>query len=105
MDTEGRRRSDNFEDRGAGGGRYAAGGMLTALFGGLLRTLGVRGTLVVVAVVGGIYFLAPAGIKVVQPASEVGARSPDSSSGGCSFARTSCALAPVASIVFLTVAP
>ena len=64
MDTEGHRRSDNFEDRGAGGGpRYAAGGMLPALLGGLLRTLGVKGTLILVAVVGGIYFFAPASLK------------------------------------------
>ena len=53
MDTEGRRRSDNFEDRGAGGGRFAreAGGR-RALFVGLLRTFGVRGTLILVAVIG-----------------------------------------------------
>ena len=63
MDTEGHRRSDNFEDCGAGGARHAAGGMLPALFGGLLRMLGVRGTLILVAVVGGIYFFAPDGIK------------------------------------------
>ena len=63
MDTDGHRRSDNFEDRGAGRGRHVAGGMLPALFGGLLRMLGLRGTLILVAVVGGIYFLAPDGIK------------------------------------------
>ena len=40
-----------------------------------------------------------------QPARDVGARSADSSGGGCSFATTSGALAPVASIDFLTVAP
>ena len=40
-----------------------------------------------------------------QPAREVGARSADSSGGGCSFAMTSGALAPVASIDFFTVAP
>ena len=63
MDTEGQRRSDNFEDRGAGGARHAAGGMLPALFGGLLRRLGLRGTLILVAVVGGVYLFAPDGIK------------------------------------------
>ena len=63
MDTEGRRRSDNFEDRGAGSGRGPGGGAAPALFAGLLRTLGVRGTLVVVAVVGGIYLFAPASLK------------------------------------------
>jgi predicted metalloprotease len=63
MDTEGHRRSDNFEDRGAGGGRHVAGGMLPALFGGLLRMLGLRGTLILVAIVGGIYLFVPDGIK------------------------------------------
>jgi len=63
MDTEGHRRSDNFEDRGAGRGRPSAAGMLPALLGGLLRMLGLRGTLILAAVVGGIYFLAPDSIK------------------------------------------
>ena len=61
MDTEGRRRSDNFEDRGAGGGRFGGGGAAPMLFFGLLRTIGVKGTLIVVAIVGGIYFFAPEG--------------------------------------------
>ena len=63
METEGHRRSDNFEDRGAGAPRYAAGGMLPALFGGLLRMLGLRGTLILVGIVVGIYLFAPDGIK------------------------------------------
>jgi predicted metalloprotease len=64
MDTEGRRRSDNFEDRGSGdGGRYAGGGMASAAVFGLLRLLGWRGALVVIAVVGGVYLFAPAGLK------------------------------------------
>ena len=65
MDTEGRRRSDNFEDRGAGDpGRYAGGGgMASAAIFGLLRLLGWRGALVVMAVAGGVYLFAPAGLK------------------------------------------
>lgn len=63
MDTEGRRRSDNFEDRGSGGGRSAGSGLAGAVFVGLLRSLGVRGTLVLVAVLGVAYLVAPAGIK------------------------------------------
>ncbi|HMF39799.1 MAG TPA: neutral zinc metallopeptidase [Polyangia bacterium] len=62
MDTEGRRRSDNFEDRGAGG-RNAGGGLAGAAFVGLLRTIGLRGTLILVAVLGVGYLIAPAGIK------------------------------------------
>jgi hypothetical protein len=63
MDTEGRRRSDNFEDRGAGRGGGGLGGAAPMLFFGLLRTLGLKGTLVVVALVGGFYLLAPASVK------------------------------------------
>jgi len=64
MDTEGRRRSDNFEDRGqgAGGGRTAFALPVQALFG-LVRILGIKGTLLVAAVVGAGYFLLPSGIK------------------------------------------
>jgi predicted metalloprotease len=64
MDTEGRRRSDNFEDRGqgAGGGRAALALPVQALFG-LVRILGIKGTLVVAAVVGVGYFLLPSGLK------------------------------------------
>ena len=64
METEGRRRSDNFEDRGAGDGRSVVGaGVAPALLAGLLRSLGLKGTLILVAVVGGIYFFAPASLK------------------------------------------
>jgi len=64
LDTEGRRRSDNFEDRGYGQGRRAgAAGLPVALLVGLFRRLGVRGTLVLGAVVAGGYFLAPASVK------------------------------------------
>ena len=64
MDTEGRRRSDNFEDRGhgAGEGRTAMALPIQALFG-LVRILGIKGTLAVAALVGLGYFLLPSGIK------------------------------------------
>jgi predicted metalloprotease len=64
MDTEGRRRSDNFEDRGqgAGGGRAGMALPIQALFG-LVRILGIKGTVVVAAVLGVGYFLLPSGIK------------------------------------------
>ena len=78
MDTEGQRRSDNFEDRGrgAGDGRTAMALPIQALFG-LVRFLGIKGTLAVVAVVGGGYFLLPSGIKQQLFGSEG-----DPSSGG-----------------------
>jgi hypothetical protein len=93
METEGRRRSDNFEDRGSGGGRYAGGGMASAAVVGLLRMLGVRGTLVIVAVVGGVYLFAPAGLKQAI----VGALSGDPSGGrnvGTRAAGSVCAASP-----------
>lgn len=90
MDTEGRRRSDNFEDRGAGGGRS---GMASAAVLGLLRMLGLRGTLVLVAVVGGIYLLAPAGLKQAIVGALSG-DSPGASSGGTASANHVCTASP-----------
>src|SRR5436190_7092502 len=94
MDTEGRRRSDNFEDRGAGDGRFARGGAApVALLGVLLRTFGVRGVLVLVAVIGVVYLVAPAGIKQAF----LGALSGDSSAGRSAETGTTsstCAASP-----------
>jgi hypothetical protein len=42
MRTEGQRKSSNFEDRGRGGG----GGVPIQALGGLVRLLGVKGTLI-----------------------------------------------------------
>ncbi len=64
MRTEGQRRSDNFEDRGrgrGGGGRVPAG----ALFA-ILRRIGLRGILIVVVVLAGIYFFAPPNIRDME---------------------------------------
>ncbi|HXU06214.1 MAG TPA: neutral zinc metallopeptidase [Polyangia bacterium] len=81
MDTEGRRRSDNFEDRGAG--RAGGGGMAPAAFAGLLRMLGVRGTLILVVVAGIVYFVAPAGLKqAIFGALTGGEAGPGAGSGG-----------------------
>jgi predicted metalloprotease len=62
MRTEGQRRSDNFEDRGrgAGGGGLPAG----ALFA-ILRRIGLRGVLIVLILLAGVYFLAPPSIKAM----------------------------------------
>ena len=91
MDTEGRRRSDNFEDRGAGG-RAGGGGLAGAAFVGLIRTIGLRGTLILVAVLGVGYLIAPAGIKQAI----VGALSGGSSSGpnGPGVGGSVCAASP-----------
>jgi len=64
LETEGQRRSDNFEDRGVGAGRQAAAaGLPIALLSGLFRIIGPKGLLVLVVVVGIGYFLAPASVK------------------------------------------
>lgn len=61
MRIEGQRRSTRFEDRGRGargGGGLPAG----ALFA-IMRTLGLRGVIIVGIVLLGVYFLAPAGVR------------------------------------------
>jgi uncharacterized protein len=65
METDGRRQSDNFEDRGRGasGPSRAGVGLPIQLLFGLARMLGFKGTLVLAAVAAGGYFLLPAGIK------------------------------------------
>src|SRR5215469_102337 len=63
MRIDDQRRSDNFEDRGTGSGGGGGGGVpIWALFG-LVRVLGLKGTLIV-GVVGVIAFsVMPSGIK------------------------------------------
>ncbi len=58
MRTDNQRRSDNFEDRGRGGGGGGGGGGAGVLFA-LFRRIGIRGSLIVVAVLAGAYFLVP----------------------------------------------
>jgi len=63
MRIEDQRRSDNFEDRGTGSGGGGGGGVPIYALLGLVRLLGVKGTLIV-AVVGVIALsVMPAGIK------------------------------------------
>jgi len=64
LETEGRRRSTNFEDRGDGGGRGPGGDSLPlAALSAITRTFGLRGILVL-GVVGAVgYFVAPAIVK------------------------------------------
>jgi uncharacterized protein len=61
MRTEGQRRSDNFEDRGTG--RGGGGGVpIQALFG-LVRLLGLKGTLIAGGVIAVGLLVMPAGLK------------------------------------------
>jgi len=62
MDIEGRRRSTEFEDRGRGGGG-GAGGIPVQAIAGLVRFLGIKGTLIVGGLAAAAYFLLPASLK------------------------------------------
>jgi len=63
MRIEDQRRSDNFEDRGTGSGGSGGGGVPVQALFGLVRLLGVKGTLIV-GVVGVIALsVMPSGIK------------------------------------------
>ncbi|MGC4068776.1 MAG: neutral zinc metallopeptidase [Polyangiaceae bacterium] len=65
MEIEGRKRSEQFEDRGRGAG-FAGGGRggvpIQALFS-VLRLLGPKGTVVAMALVGVGYFVLPSGVR------------------------------------------
>lgn len=62
MRTDGQRRSESFEDRGRGQGGGAGGVPVQALFG-LVRLLGVKGTLLVVVIFGVAYFFMPTSLR------------------------------------------
>ena len=60
MDIDGKRRSDNFEDRGAGGRMTGgSGGAAAGLLGQVMRRFGLKGVVVVGLLVGGAYLVAP----------------------------------------------
>lgn len=60
MEIQGRRRSENFEDRGRGQGpRLGGAGIPLQLLLMLVRRLGFKGSLIVAAVLGGAYLLMP----------------------------------------------
>jgi predicted metalloprotease len=60
MRTDGQRRSDNFEDRGSG---RAGGGLPIHALAGLVRILGLKGTLIAGAVFVVAFLVMPAGVK------------------------------------------
>jgi uncharacterized protein len=63
MRTDNQRRSDNFEDRGRGGGAVAGAGIGAAALFAIVRRIGIRGTLIAVAALAGIYFFNPFGLR------------------------------------------
>jgi uncharacterized protein len=63
MRTDNQRRSDNFEDRGRGGGGAVGGGLAAGALFAILRRIGLRGILIVGLLLAGVWFFAPANIK------------------------------------------
>ncbi len=63
MDIDGKRRSDNFEDRGEGSARGGGGGGGTRLLAMAYRKFGFKGVLVAGVVVGGVFLFAPDSVK------------------------------------------
>src|SRR5215831_4066126 len=61
MDIQDRRRSDNFEDRGTG--RGGGGGVPIQALTSIVSLLGVKGTLIVGALLAVVYFVLPAGFR------------------------------------------
>jgi predicted metalloprotease len=62
MRIEGRRRSENFEDRGRGGGG-GGGGLAAGALATVFRLFGIKGVLVAGAALAVGYFVLPSGIK------------------------------------------
>ena len=63
MDIQDRRRSDNFEDRGTGRGGGGGGGVPIQALTSIVSLLGVKGTLIVGALLAVVYFVLPAGFQ------------------------------------------
>ncbi len=81
MDTRGHRKSDNFEDRGVGrGGVRRGGGLPITLLSGILRRLGLKGSLVLAVVAGGVYMFLPPSAQQMLRAQLTGSGAPTSSS-------------------------
>ncbi len=62
MDVGGKRRSDNFEDRGSGGGGRG-GGIGVRLLGFVFRRFGFKGVLFAGVALGGVYLVAPDSVR------------------------------------------
>ena len=65
MDIDGKRRSDNFEDRGAGGvrGGGGGGGVGMQLLSFAFRRFGIKGVVIAGVALGGVYLVAPSSVK------------------------------------------
>ncbi len=65
MDIRGKRRSEHFEDRGAGrrGARGGGGGAGVRILSFVFRRFGFKGVMVAGVALGGIYLIAPEGLR------------------------------------------
>ena len=63
MDIGGKKRSDNFEDRGAGRAGGGGGGIGIRLLTGVMRRFGIKGVLVAGVLLGGVYLFAPDSVR------------------------------------------
>ncbi|MFZ5895139.1 MAG: neutral zinc metallopeptidase [Myxococcota bacterium] len=81
MEIEGRRRSTNFEDRGAGRGG-GGGGVPIQAISSLFRILGPKGTVIVAAIAGVGYFVLPSGLKQQLLRALTGGQTTSSTAGG-----------------------
>lgn len=78
MDIDGKRRSDNFEDRGQGSARGGSRGGGTRLLSTVYRRFGFKGILVAGVVLGGVYLFAPDSVKQAA----MGTSTPSTSGSG-----------------------
>ncbi len=95
MDIEGRRRSENFEDRGTGRSGGGGGGLPLGLLAGLVQHLGVRGTLIAGVVLGIGYFVMPSSVRrlllggATQGSGETPRRAGEAGGGACRLSAAS----------------
>jgi predicted metalloprotease len=81
MKIEGRRRSDNFEDRGSGRRRGGGGGAGAGLLQFVLRRFGLRGVIVAALGLLGVYFFAPESLQRAVFSAVLGGPAPGAGSG------------------------
>lgn len=96
METEGRRRSSNFEDRGRGGGGGGAGGggVPVQMISSLVNLLGIKGTLVAGAVLAAGFFVLPAGLKEQLLGALAGGAASSAQQGGGGGGGSVCEASP-----------
>jgi hypothetical protein len=103
MRIEGRRKSDNFEDRGAGGGGGGRGGVPIQALTSIVSLLGVKGTLIVGALLAVVFFVMPAGLRqellVALMGGDPGATSVPGSGSVCQASETNGAACDFSRVV------